>query len=205
MARSDIRTTKDISMNIVLRNVHETQSENVLQKVNDILSHGLKVSVRATKAERKGTPTREVDRVIVATMANQEDKSVVLKNKKVLKNADRFKKVFICSDQSKEERRQANNLRQIVNSLKNGNADKLQVRGTSVFVNRNSGRNENRDTGHREGSVSRERENNRLNSFSGRGNNDRHDSFSGRGAKSYGNNSRGQGVRGNFRGRGSRS
>jgi hypothetical protein len=140
----DIQTTlaglqpnnvSDISLNIVIRNVSETRSENVIEKVNNIISEGMKSSVKVTKAERKGSTENNNagPRVIVATLANKNDKSTVMKKKSLLRNIKKFEKVYIHNDQTKE-RIQVNNLKKIIDSVKHGNTDNLELRGSRVIL-----------------------------------------------------------------------
>ncbi|KAH3695912.1 hypothetical protein DPMN_083370 [Dreissena polymorpha] len=61
MQRLDLQSSKksDISNNIALVNIKETNNENVLEKVNNFLEDVIQVPVRAVRAERKGAEGEE--------------------------------------------------------------------------------------------------------------------------------------------------
>ena len=48
-----VKTTEDLSLNIVISNLHESQSENVTEKANSPVRDGLKIYTSVASAERK--------------------------------------------------------------------------------------------------------------------------------------------------------
>jgi hypothetical protein len=119
-----------IERNIILRNVSKSNNEDTLRTVNNILADGVRTRVRAIKAERKGS--KPGARVIVATMKNASDKKEVLDTKFRLNSSSRYREVFIDSDKSKAERIQSANFRKIIDSVRRGDVNDLEVRGTHV-------------------------------------------------------------------------
>jgi hypothetical protein len=121
--------------------------------------------VKAVLAERKGVSDggrSSGPRVIVTRMSCSEDKSSVMKVKSSLRNHSQYSKVYIHDDQSKEERTHANNLKKIIDSMKSGKFQNLDIRGSRVTVksHRDSGRENDRNNHDRNGESE---QNNRYN------------------------------------------
>lgn len=88
-------------MNIVIRNLHETNRKNTTEKVNKLLKDGLRLSVE--KAERK-QPLKDAENgVIIAKCSNENDKSLIMKSKASLKTSMVCNNVFIESDKTNSE------------------------------------------------------------------------------------------------------
>ena len=106
---------RDISLNIVIRNLPESHSENTINKVNSLLRDGLRLSdISVQDAERKQSYTDGKPGVIVAKMKNKEEKTRVMKEKRRLKDSRQFNKVFIQHDLHPSQRSVSSNFRQIL-------------------------------------------------------------------------------------------
>ncbi|WAR28909.1 hypothetical protein MAR_014613, partial [Mya arenaria] len=128
--------TEDIKFNIVIRNLPFNESEDIDRKLSDLLRNGLKIQDsrwNGKKALSDSTPG-----VVVAKCNSLEDKNRILTAKNQLGKTLFYKKVFIHSDQTKEERQLASNMRLIMNTINNGHSN-LRVQGTRVVNNRNEG------------------------------------------------------------------
>ena len=127
-AGSEIQTK---SLNFVVRNLRESDRENVVEKVNNLITEGLKIrSISVADAVRKPSHNENLDGIIVATCRNKEDKNTIMKAKSSLKNSRRYQQVFIEHDRSKEERKTLSNLRTIANLIGN---EKVTVRGSRLI------------------------------------------------------------------------
>ena len=143
--KSDIKDcdkANNRELNIVLRNVPERQNEVVPDVVNGILKDGLRLTgvsvktaerIHSQRTDTQGTERNNKPDIIIATLNNKEDRQKVFENKRKLNETrNRHKGVFIHPDQSKEERQQRSNLKLIIDSVKSGNCDNLQLRGSRV-------------------------------------------------------------------------
>ena len=146
-------------LNIVLRNVPERQNENECDIVNGILKDGLRLrEITVTKARRipvQSHDNKDSDRtrpgVIVASLQSKDDKRKVMENKRKLNESrNRHKGVFIHGDQSKEERLQRANMKTLIDCIKQGDSDSLQLKGSRIVRESNDSdehtgsRNQNR-------------------------------------------------------------
>lgn len=123
-------STTDISKNIVIRNLPESQNENVMAKVNVLFRDGLKLqNVQVSKVERKKAFRDNDHGIVVATCASSEQKKQIMSAKSVLQKSRRFEKVFIEHDRSKEERLYISNMKTLVNNL---GSDRLSVKGNRI-------------------------------------------------------------------------
>ena len=197
--KSDIKDcdkANNREQNIVLRNVPERQYEVVPDFVSGILKDGLRltdvsvktaVRIHSQRTDSRGTKRNATPDIIIATLNNKEDRQKVFENKKKLNESrNRHKGVFIHPDQSKEERQQRSNLKLVIDSVKSGNCNDLQLRVSCVvheqgqpWENKDSrnehrgGAFESRDRSDRYRSPTRERNNrndrdsNRIPSYRG--------------------------------------
>ena len=126
-------------MRIVVRNVPERKSKNVIDTMNGILKDGLKLaevsvlSARRLSAQNNIKENRERNHkpaVIIATLRNKEDKQKVMDNKSK-DSRKKYKGVFIHNDQSKEERLQRANFKKMITALK-------QLKGSRVFYGKDN-------------------------------------------------------------------
>ena len=121
---------RDISLNIVIRNLPESHSENTKNKVNSLLRDGLRLSdISVQDAERKQSYTDGKPGVIVAKMKNKQEKTCVMKEKRRLKDSRQFNKVFIQHDLHPSQRSVSSNFRRIVHAMKS-NVNNLSMRGS---------------------------------------------------------------------------
>ena len=98
----NIPQQKDLSLNIVIRNLPESHNENAKSKVNAIFRDGLKLSdISVEDAERKQSHSESKPGVIVARMNStcKQDKQRVMKEKSRLKDSRQFSTVYINHDQ----------------------------------------------------------------------------------------------------------
>lgn len=128
----------DISLNIVIRNLPESHSENTKNKVNSLLRDGLRLfDISVEDAERKRSYTDGKPGVIIAKMKNKHEKTRVMKEKSRLKDSRQFTKVFIQHDLHPSQRSVSSNFRRIVHAMKS-NANNLSMRGSRILYDRDS-------------------------------------------------------------------
>ena len=136
-------------LNIVIRNLPESQNENVNIKVNGLLKDGLKLwEITVLNGIRKPARKHYQSGLIIATCKTCEDNKHILTANNMLKESREFKDVFISSDISFEQRQQDANFRTIVNAL---GRDKLMMNGNHV-IPRSRDHDQTADTTHERGS-----------------------------------------------------
>ena len=129
---------RDISLNIVIRNLPESHNENIKNKVNSLLRDGLRLSdVSVDEAERKQSHTDTIPGVVIARMKSKQDKTRVMKEKRRLKESRQFAKVFIHHDMHPSQRSVSSNFRRIVHAMKS-NASNLSMRGSRILYDRDN-------------------------------------------------------------------
>ena len=176
-------------LNVVVRNFPESVSENITEKVNNLIKNHIKVSdVTVSEANRLDSGSDSRPGVVIATFRSSEEKEKVMKAKHRLRSST-YKNVFIHNDLPKEERMMNSSLRAIVDAVNHGNS-KLSVRGGRVVKNtEHSDRDRSNDNN---GNVAAPGDNGGQN-HQNQQNQNRNDNFRGR------NNGFGRGN-GNFRG-----
>ena len=97
----------------MIRNLPESQSENVTEKVNSFVRDGLKLHTSVATTERKKARNPDENGVVVAKCKNSEDKSKIMKEKSSLKDSRRYNNVFIEHDKSNRDRNIIANLNTI--------------------------------------------------------------------------------------------
>ena len=119
----------ELRLNIVVRNVPESENKNVNNKLNAVTKEGIILQgIQVAHAVRKrGFNGRSG--VIIAKCKSSEDKKAIMKNKKVLKDSRNFKDRSIYHDKPRVERQYEANVRLLVDMLAK---DKLEVRGSRV-------------------------------------------------------------------------
>ena len=132
------QNTKDLSLNIVIRNLPENSNENIKNKVNALFKDGLRLSdVSVSDAERKQSRSESKPGVVIAKLKNKNDKQRVMKEKSKLKDSRRFSKVFIHHDQVPSQRSVSSNFRAILRAMKVNNSN-LSMRGSRVVYTESS-------------------------------------------------------------------
>lgn len=122
------RTTYDDSL--VIRNLPETETENVVNKVISVFKDGLRLKdIQVVSAERKKTANKKKHGVVVVKLQSSAEKRKVMEKKRELKQSRNFQDVFIENDIPKAQRLMNNNLRNIVKAI---GMNKLEMRGTRV-------------------------------------------------------------------------
>ncbi|KAH3794765.1 hypothetical protein DPMN_148303 [Dreissena polymorpha] len=121
----------DILLNVAIRKLPESASENIINKVNALIKDGLKVSgVECARAERKESRDSSKPGLVVVGFHSHNDKRKVMEKKSVLRDSQQYQGVYINHDKSLQERRMADNFRTILNSL---NVDDLVMKGSRVM------------------------------------------------------------------------
>ena len=130
-ARPSPNTTADHrSCNFVVYGLAESEEENVVEKVNNLILGQLKIeNVRVTEAVRKETFNNNGCGVIVAKCASSDDKKQVMAAKSKLRDAEHYNHVNIAHDKPKWQRQHESNMRLIVKTL---GTNRLFVRGSRV-------------------------------------------------------------------------
>ena len=120
------------SLNVVIRGLPESESENISSKVNSLIKDGLHLrSVSVKSAVRKTSRNQSKPGVVIASLKNADDKRKVMEQKSHLKDSRQYKDLFIHHDQSPEQRIMANNFKTVLSAL-NGTNVNLSLRGTRV-------------------------------------------------------------------------
>jgi hypothetical protein len=139
----DRQRERDISRNIVLRNVPETPRENVKDRVYEVLQKGLQLQkVEIVKAVRLKSFSDTATGVIIATCQTMGDKMAILKKKPELSKSKQYYKIMIHSDKPKSERIIDNKLRSINRTLKEHNL--LPTDSRSTRLDSHSGKRDDR-------------------------------------------------------------
>ena len=136
----------DISRNVIIHNLPESNSERIDSKVTGLLRDGLKLgSITVGSAERK-VPQEGSNKpgVVVVTLKSIDDKKKIMSAKNKLKNHKRYSRVYINHDQSRSERLLADNFRAILSAVKNGDTN-LTLRGARVIRTGSSSDRDSRD------------------------------------------------------------
>ena len=114
-------------------------------KATALIRDGCKLSnVKVTQAERKFSKGTKPG-PIIATIETFEQKHSLVKNNNNLKNANKYKKVYIENDYSNETRNTDSNLRTILIEI--GKDKQYRVAGGKIFSTRYSGKNGNGNNG----------------------------------------------------------
>ena len=123
---------------IVIRNLDERENENVLRKLNNIVSDGLKLrNISIESATRKINRNTSKPGLIIATCKAVQDKESIMNQKRELKNSNRYQNVFIEHDLPPGQRKLSSNLRAIVNTI---GRDKLLFKGSRILPTENGQR-----------------------------------------------------------------
>ena len=126
------------------------------------VTKAIRISVQSS--DNKDSDRRSRPGVIVASLQSKDNKRKVMENKRKL---NRHKGVSFHGDQSKEERLQRANMKTLIDCIKQGHSDPLQLKGSG---NRNQNRKREQEQERREralrdrsdsGQTSESREHNR--------------------------------------------
>ncbi len=141
---------EDISMNIVVRNLIESENENIIDRVNGLIRDGLSLrDVEVEEAERKRAADNRYPGLVVAKCKSKEDKSLIMKSKAKLKTSRLFEDVFINSDKTQEQRLYEANLRTIASVM---DGKPLRVVGLRLERTDRPGNHNRRDVNNADGS-----------------------------------------------------
>ena len=121
--------------NIFIRNLDERENENVLRRVNNIVSDELKLrNISIESAIRKSNRNTSKPGLIIATCKTVQDKESIMNQKRELKSSNRYQNVFIEHDLPPGQRTLNSNLRAIVNTI---GRDKRLFKGSRILPTEN--------------------------------------------------------------------
>ena len=170
---------KDISNNIVIRNLPQSVNENLNTKVSALMREGLKLNnVSFGRVEHKTSRSDHKSGVVVVTCKSKKDVSDIMSTKQKLKSSRQYNNVFIHRDQTVEQRIERKNFQTIVDVLKSVDPN-INMRGAEIiakrfvnYQNSSDSRNErvNRDRRNSD-SGSRRRQDRNSHRFNGQNNN----------------------------------
>ena len=124
------QTNNDV--NVVIRNLPESENELIENKVNSVLKDGLRLrEVLVESAERKKSFRQDKPGVVIAKLRSIEDKRKVMEKKRELKQSRNYKDIFIENDIPKAQRLMNNNLRNIVKVM---GSDSLEFKGSRIVM-----------------------------------------------------------------------
>ncbi|CAG2192512.1 unnamed protein product [Mytilus edulis] len=122
--------SKNEAIRVIVRNLPESNGENVLNKVNALIKDGLHLKdVKAVSADRTKSYKEGKFGVVIVAFKSMNEKRKVMDKKRNLKDSRNFKDIFIENDLSKSQRILNNNLRNIVNAI---GENRLEIKGGRV-------------------------------------------------------------------------
>ena len=120
---------KDISLNMVIRNLPYRENEVPLNTVNCLIKDGLNIKdIECVSAERKQS-YNDRPGVMIAKLSCPEQKKAVMSKKSTLKQHTVYKKVYINHDVPHEQRVMESSFHAILREM---GTDKLAVRGGRI-------------------------------------------------------------------------
>lgn len=123
------------NMCVILRNLPQTDNENVMNEVNRLIKDGLQIKdVTVSSADRKASDTRSRPGVVVAVFRSVEAKQTCMDKKAKLRDNNRYRNVYLHHHQSREERLMASNFRTVLDAIQNNRSD-ITLRGSRVIRN----------------------------------------------------------------------
>ena len=144
----------DRSKNLVIYEMAESDNENVVDKVNELIAVQLSLpEVQVAEAERKQKPVGKDAGVIVVKCGDMDSKHRIMEAKSRLNGLDHYKHIRIYQDKPRWQRQHEANVRLLVRSI---GSHKLFVRGDRVcekgdqqagFVNVNHARGQGEGQG----------------------------------------------------------
>ncbi|CAG2217549.1 unnamed protein product [Mytilus edulis] len=118
------------NLSLVIKNLPETEKENIACKVDDLIKVGLHLnSIQVAAVDRKKNNHTGKPGIVIVKLQNKEDKQKVMEKKRELRNTRIYKDVYINNAIPNAQRLLNSNLRSIVNAIGN---DKLEIRGSVV-------------------------------------------------------------------------
>ena len=122
--------TDDRSLNFLIYDMAESDDENTLVKVNELVSTQLLLpDVKVVETDRKPKPDGKDNGVIVVKCSDIEDKKKILEAKSRLNGLEHFKHIRIYHDKPQWQRQHEANVRLLVRSMGN---HKLYVKGNRI-------------------------------------------------------------------------
>ena len=127
---------KDISCNLVIRNLPESINENVVSKVSALMREGLKLkNISFSKVERKASRNENKRGLVIVTYKSKDDLNEVMSTKRNLKSSRQYSDVFIHKDQTVQQRIERKNFQVIVDVLKSVDPH-IDMKGDEVVAKR---------------------------------------------------------------------
>lgn len=134
--KSSSLESADVGLNFILRNVPEGKSENIVNKINGILTDGLKLrDVKIEHAARKQSYKRGQPGLVIAKCKNSEDKEKIMSAKRILADSRNYRDISISHDKTRDQRLQEANWRTVISAV---GKDKLALRGPRVILKNDS-------------------------------------------------------------------
>ena len=121
----------DKNLNLCIRNLPQTERENVDGKVCDLFREGLRLRDISFRKAIKKDRNDSKPGVIIVTCETMEDKTRIMRVKKELKNSRKYDKVYIHNDQSVETRVNNNNLKVLISAL---GVSGVKLRGSRLVM-----------------------------------------------------------------------
>lgn len=139
-----VQAERDKENNVIIRNLPESRSENVMNKVHKLLRDGLRLNLSVAAAERKHA-FKGGNGLVIVTLKSKDEKQRLMDCKSKLQTSKIYNRVFIDHDKSKQKRDNEANLRAIVKAVGN---NQLQVRGSRILASSRVGNRQPTDRGH---------------------------------------------------------
>ena len=127
---------KDISCNLVIRNLPESINENVVSKASALMREGLKLkNISFSKVERKASRNENKSELVIVTCKSRDDSNEVMSTKRNLKSSRQYSDIFIHKDQTVQQRIERKNFQVIVDVLKSVDPY-IDMKGAEVIAKR---------------------------------------------------------------------
>ena len=141
---SAVSSDSSRALNIVVRNLPESNDVNTKEKVNSLMKDGLKLNINVSSAERKQPRDERETGIVIAKCKDHKDKVRIMKTKSCLKQNCVYENVYIESDKTKSERTDLKNLKTIANVLgrtrfMSREIDWLNAKRRSMIVKKENG------------------------------------------------------------------
>ncbi|CAG2254010.1 unnamed protein product [Mytilus edulis] len=108
------------NLSLVIKNLLETEKENIACKVDDLIKVGLHLnSIQVAAVERKKNNHTGKHGIVIVKLQNKDDKQKVMEKKRELRNTRIYKDVYINNAIPSAQRLLNSNLRSIVNAIGN--------------------------------------------------------------------------------------
>ncbi|CAG2205740.1 unnamed protein product [Mytilus edulis] len=139
---------RDISYNLVIRNLPESANENLNSKISALMREGLKIqTISFSNVERKRSRNEHKSGVVIITCKSKDDLNQIMSSKCNLKFSRQYSDVYIHKDQSVQQRIERKNFQTIVDVLKSFDSE-IDMRGAEIIAKRYVNHQQSRREGH---------------------------------------------------------